>query len=371
MLPQTSTILRTIAGAAILIFAVFLMREFWPAMGWALLLSISTWGFFNRIEKLLPGRAVASAAITTVVVSICIGLPFIWLGNLVTSELQAAMTFLQNANASGLPVPSGLANVPFVGQRLAQYWAAELVQPNSLFPLILEKMAPHVGKAPLLLKNASMVLLHVSIEYFFAMLVLFFAFLHGRAVAAQARGVVTRVFGTPAIQYLELLPITMRATVTGMLLVAVGEGVVLGSAYWVADIPSPVTAGIATAFLAVVPGGAPLSMSLASLYLYGTGHGFAALGLISWGAFQLFIVDHFIRPRLIGEGAKLPFLVVLFGLLGGLASFGLVGLFVGPTCTAIAYKMWKNLAAPANPVDLYMGQPSSVSTPIQITAEIK
>lgn len=343
--PLSST-LRTLAGAAILVFALYLMREFWPAMGWALLLSVSTWGFFNRVEKQLPGRPVLTAALTTLIVAVCLGLPILWLANLVSGELHAAVAFLQKANASGLQVPNGLAQVPFVGQKLAEYWAEELVHPNSLFPLLLEKMAPHVGKAPLLLKSASMVLVHISIEYFFAMLVLFFAFLHGRTVAAQTRGVVTHIFGTPALQYLELLPVTMRATVTGMLLVAVGEGVVLGLAYWVAGIPSPVTSGVATAFMAIVPGGAPLSMSTASLYLYATGHSLAAVGLISWGCFQLFVVDHFIRPRLIGEGAKLPFLVVLFGLLGGLASFGLVGLFVGPTCTAIAYKMWKNLAEP-------------------------
>jgi predicted PurR-regulated permease PerM len=315
-------------------------------MGWALLLSISTWGLFNRVEKFMNGRTTIAAFATTVVVSICLGLPFVWLANLVSSELQAAMGFLQKANETGIPVPAGLAKLPLVGQMLAEYWSHELAQPNSLFPLLVEKLVPHASLAPMLIKNASLLLVHVSIEYFFAMLVLFFAYVHGRSVSEQARGVIGRLFGTPALPYLDLLPITMRATVTGMLLIAVGEGVVLGSAYWVAGIPSPVTLGVATAFMAIVPGGAPVSMSAASLYLYGTGHGLAALGLISWGAFQLFIVDHFIRPRLIGEGAKLPFLVVLFGLLGGLASFGLVGLFIGPTCTAMAYMMWKNLATP-------------------------
>jgi predicted PurR-regulated permease PerM len=339
-----STALRTLAGATVFLLALFLLREFLPAMGWALLLSITTWGVFTRIENMMKGRPTAAALVTTLLVSVCLGLPLIWLANLVTGELQAAMAFLHKANETGLPVPEGLAKLPVIGNTLAEYWGQELAKPNSLFPLLMEKLAPHASMAPLLLKNASMMLLHISVEYFFAMLVLFFAYLHGRAVAAQARSVASRLFGAPALPYLDLLPLTMRATVTGMVLVAIGEGVVLGSAYWVAGIPSPVTSGVATAFMAIVPGGAPVSMSVASLYLYGTGHGLAALGLISWGAFQLFIVDHFIRPRLIGDGAKLPFLVVLFGLLGGLASFGL---FIGPTCTAIAYKMWKNLAEPA------------------------
>jgi predicted PurR-regulated permease PerM len=347
-MPQSfASTLRTLAGATVLLFALYLTREFWPAMGWALLLSLTTWGCFTRVEKLFPGRPATAAAVSTVVVAVCVGLPFLWLANLVSAELQAAMAFLRKANETGLPVPEGLANLPIVGAKLAEFWAQELVQPNSLFPLLLEKLAPHAGQAPLLLKNASLTLLHISVEYFFAMLVLFFAFLHGRSVSEQTRGVVVRLFGAEALPYLDLLPVTMRATVSGMVLVAIGEGVVLGLAYWTAGIPSPVTSGIATAFLAIVPGGAPLSMTTASLYLYGTGHGLAALGLIAWGAGQLFVVDHFIRPRLIGEGAKLPFLVVLFGLLGGLASFGLVGLFIGPTCTALAYKLWKNLARPA------------------------
>jgi predicted PurR-regulated permease PerM len=348
MTSPSPAVLRTVAGASVFLLAAFLLREFLPAMGWALLLSITTWGLFNRMENVFKGRPVTAALVMTLLVSICLGLPFVWLANLVSGEVQAAMAFFQKANAAGLPVPEGLAKLPVIGHALTEYWEKELAQPNSLFPLLMEKLAPHASMAPLLLKNASMILLHISVEYFFAMLVLFFAYLHGRAVAEQARGVVSRIFGSPALPYLELLPITMRATVSGMVLVAIGEGVVLGSAYWVAGIPSPVTSGVATAFMAIVPGGAPVSMSAASLYLYGTGHGLAALGLISWGAFQLFIVDHFIRPRLIGDGAKLPFLVVLFGLLGGLASFGLVGLFIGPTCTAIAYKMWKNLAAPVS-----------------------
>lgn len=345
---STSTTLRTVAGAALFFLALYLMREFLPAISWALLLSIATWRLFNYVERFLPGKPAAAAMITTLVVSVCLGLPFVWLANLVSVELQAAMAFLQKANETGLPLPEGLVKLPLVGPMLAGYWSQELAQPNSLFPLLMAKLAPHAGMAPQLLKNASLMLLHISVEYFFAMLVLFFAYLHGRSVAEQARGVVARLFGPTALPYLELLPITMRATVTGMVLVAIGEGVVLGSAYWVAGIPSPVTSGVATAFMAIVPGGAPVSMATASLYLYGTGRGLAALGLISWGAFQLFIVDHFIRPRLIGDGAKIPFLVVLFGLLGGLASFGLVGLFIGPTCTAIAYKMWKNLAEPVS-----------------------
>jgi predicted PurR-regulated permease PerM len=61
------------------------------------------------------------------------------------------------------------------------------------------------------------------------------------------------------------------------------------------------------------------------------------LGLFSWGAFELFMVDKFLRPRLIGRHVELPFLAVLFGLLGGVSTMGVLGLFIGPFLMAVLF----------------------------------
>jgi predicted PurR-regulated permease PerM len=90
--------------------------------------------------------------------------------------------------------------------------------------------------------------------------------------------------------------------------------------------------------MALVPGGAPLSFTLVSLLLLGQGHSGAALGLFCWGAFELFMVEKFIRPKLIGRRVNLPFLAVLFGLLGGVSTLGVIGLFVGPFMMAILFE---------------------------------
>lgn len=334
-----------LAGGAIAALVLLLMREFLPSMAWALLLAVTTWGMYERILAKTGGRRILAAAISAIGVSVLIGVPVAWLGTLVTGEVHRAMAFLQKANAEGLPVPAVLDSIPVVGSILKEYWAQELSAPNRILPLLMEKLSPHVTQAPLLLKTVSMHLLHFAVEFFFAVLTLFFAYIHGPAIAKQTRAICLRLMGPRSMPYFDTLPLTMRATVSGMILVAIGEGVALGTAYWITGLPSVVTLATASAVMAIVPGGAPLSFCLASLYLYGTGHTLAAIGLITWGASQLFVVDHFIRPRLIGDAAKLPFLVVLFGLLGGLTTFGLVGLFIGPTCTAAGYLMWKNLSA--------------------------
>jgi predicted PurR-regulated permease PerM len=126
-----------------------------------------------------------------------------------------------------------------------------------------------------------------------------------------------------------------------MTLIAIGEGVILGTAYCVAGVPSPVTFGIITGFMALIPGGAPLSMTLVSVYLVASGDAFAGVALFIWGCTQLFVVDKTIRPTLVGGPIKLPFLLTFFGLIGGVKTMGLVGLFVGPVLMALLVAIWR------------------------------
>jgi predicted PurR-regulated permease PerM len=91
----------------------------------------------------------------------------------------------------------------------------------------------------------------------------------------------------------------------------------------------------------MVPGGAPLSVTLVSLYLVASGSPIAALGLFAWGAIELFIVDKTLRPKLVGGPIRLPFLPTLFGLIGGVKTMGMVGLFVGPVLMALLVAIWR------------------------------
>jgi len=124
-------------------------------------------------------------------------------------------------------------------------------------------------------------------------------------------------------------------------LIAIGEGIILGIAYWIAGVPSPVTLGVITGFMALIPGGAPLAFTLVSLYLVGSGNPLGGLGLFIWGTVELFIVDKTIRPTLVGGPIKLPFLLTFFGLVGGVMTMGLIGLFIGPVLMALLLAIWR------------------------------
>src|SRR5690606_34677523 len=118
-------------------------------------------------------------------------------------------------------------------------------------------------------------------------------------------------------RFSRVVPATVSSTVIGMGVIALGEGVILGIAYAIAGVPSPVALGVVTGFMALIPGGAPLAFTLVSLYLFGSGHTVEGIALFIWGSVELFIVDKTLRPRLVGGPIKLPFLPTFFGLIGG------------------------------------------------------
>jgi predicted PurR-regulated permease PerM len=175
----------------------------------------------------------------------------------------------------------------------------------------------------------------------FMLITLFFLYRDGEKLAMQLDTVGERILPARWNRFSRVVPATVSATVVGMTLVAIGEGIVLGIAYWIAGVPSAVAFGVITGFMALIPGGAPLAFTLISLYLVGTGDMIAGIGLFVWGSVELFIVDKTIRPTLIGGPVKLPFLPTFFGLIGGVKTMGVVGLFVGPVLMALLVAIWR------------------------------
>jgi len=139
----------------------------------------------------------------------------------------------------------------------------------------------------------------------------------------------------------------VRGTVDGLLLVGLAEAILLGIAYAVAGVPHPALFGILTGLLSAIPFASPLVFIGAAVWLLTQSQIAAAVGVLAFGAIIVFIADHFVRPVLIGGSTRLPFVWVLLGILGGIESFGLLGLFLGPAVLAVLITLWRELAATA------------------------
>lgn len=182
---------------------------------------------------------------------------------------------------------------------------------------------------------------HLLLTLLFMLIALFFVYRDGFSFSKQIDMLGERILPNRWERISRVVPATISSTVMGMTLIAIGEGIVLGLAYWIAGVPSPVTLGVLTGVMALIPGGAPLSFTLVSIYLLASGAHVAGVGLFVWGTVELFIVDKTLRPKLVGGPIKLPFLPTFFGLVGGVKTMGFLGLFIGPVLMALIVAIWR------------------------------
>ena len=313
-----------------------LLHHFLGSLAWAGLLAVVTWPLHQRLQETGCSRA-ASASCLLVAIVAALGAPLLLLVSALHTELASLSVLLAKISAVGLPEPAWLARTPVVGAILLEWWHATMSQPGGL-ALFLKTaaggVAPHLSSVAGAAGASFMVNV---LTIFLTMLTLFVLYVQGDTVLAYADRAGAKLAAGPYAVARRLFPASVRATAIGMGSVALLEGVVLGIAYAMAGAPMPATLGVLTGYLALIPGGAPLAFTSVSLLLLGQGHTSAALSLFCWGVVELFSVDKFIRPRLIGQRMQLPFLAVLFGLLGGVSTLGIIGLFVGPFMMAVMF----------------------------------
>ena len=111
---------------------------------------------------------------------------------------------------------------------------------------------------------------------------------------------------------------------------------------------------IVTFLFALIPFGPPIAYTSISLWLFSQGQTIEAIGVMAWGVCVVSTADNVIRPLVISGATQIPFLLIMFGVLGGLASFGMVGLFIGPVILAVLLAIWREWLHEAQPEPILM-----------------
>jgi predicted PurR-regulated permease PerM len=141
--------------------------------------------------------------------------------------------------------------------------------------------------------------------------------------------------------YLVAVGDTVKAVVYGIVLAALAQATLAGVGYAFAGLHAPLLLGAVTFLVALIPFMVPFVWGGASLWLLLKGESAAALGRFIWGLTAVSWIDNIVRPLVISGATRIPFLLVMFGVLGGLAAFGLVGLFIGPVILAVLIAIWR------------------------------
>jgi predicted PurR-regulated permease PerM len=325
----------------VMIAGVYFFIDFLIPVLAALIICVASWPLYQRLLSGCGQRRALAASIALGLIILCLVIPMVLACSYAFQELKGWVGWLMIANERGIPTPTWVASLPGVGTWLAEQWQTFLAEPHAPESLIQLVGGEHIGNISRWVLALGSNALHLALTLLFMLITLFFLYRDGAGMARQLDIVGERVLPARWQRFSRVVPATISSTVMGMGLIALGEGLVLGTAYWIAGIQSPVVLGVITAFMALVPGGAPLTFTLVSLYLLATGHMANGIGLFIWGAFELFVVDKTLRPRLVGGPIKLPFLPTFFGLVGGVKTMGIVGLFVGPVLMALLVASWR------------------------------
>jgi len=283
----------------------------------------------------------------------------IWLGVLLRSEVGSAYDVLRaELQQSPFRLPEGLARIPWLGEQLQSVLDRLSNDRESLRADILHWLDPWLGK----IGNLAGGVTHTVANLGFALLTVYFFYRDGPVLTEQLKRVLERFIGERSHRYLKAVGDTTQAVVYGIVLTALAQGLLAGVGYWGAGMQAPVLLGAVTGLVALVPFGTPFVWGGAAIWLLVTGHTVAGVGLALWGAFVVSMVDNLIRPLVISTATRIPFLLVMFGVLGGLVAFGPVGLFLGPVVLAVLLGVWQEwVGAQSQVVDEPLDKPPAAS----------
>jgi predicted PurR-regulated permease PerM len=326
---------------------VWMLWRFLPALAWASVLAIATWPLRVGLARRGLGNT-AVATLLTLVVALVLVLPLIGLGIEAARDSGFIVQWVGDVRQNGLGTPDWLSHLPFVGNSAAAWWQQNLAEPGAARALF--GRAETAGFFSLTRTLGIQVASRLT-TLVFTLLTLFFLYRDGPSLTAEAHAISDRLFGPPGGHLGRNAVATVRGTVNGLVLVGLVEGVLLGIAYWATGLPHAVLLGLATGVLATVPLGAPLVFVVCALVLVVQANTSAAIALLVFGSLVVFIADHFVRPILIGGSTRLPFLWVLLGIFGGLETFGLIGLFLGPAIMSVLMAMWREGAEAIDSAD--------------------
>lgn len=325
-----------IALAGVYFFHSFLV----PVLA-ALVIAFASWPIYRRIVDFVGGNRTAAATLALLLFTCFLIVPIAFAAAYAVDEARQLSAWAIQTNRFGAEVPAWMANMPGIGDWLSTRWAEYIGRPGAIGEMIYAVSGANIGNIYRAVLAAGGGLFGLLLTLIFMLITLFFVFRDGEHFVAKIDLIGERIVPMRWERISRVVPATISSTVTGMTLIAIGEGIVLGIAYWIAGAPSPVTLGVLTGMMALIPGGAPLSMTLVSVYLAASGSIMAGVILFIWGTVELFIVDKTLRPKLVGGPIKLPFLPTIFGLVGGVKTMGFLGLFIGPVLMALIVAIWR------------------------------
>ena len=323
----------------ILLYLSFhVLKYFVVPVVWAAIIAYMTWPLYQSIKRGCGGRANLSAVFMISCMVLVIGIPLTFAIFLLQHEGRNLYYELQRQVFSGhIDVPDFIRNLPIIGKEVTRSIKELNSDPNSIVQAVSTWIQGHLNYGRFVIGEIS----RNIIKLCFAIMSLFFFYRDGETILNQVKKALEMVIGPRVHHYISTISDTTRAVVYGIGLTAIAQAFLAGVSYFVAGVPNPMVLTIVTFLLALIPFGPPVAYTSVALWLFSQGQTMEAIGVMAWGVCIVSTADNVIRPLVISGATQIPFLLIMFGVLGGIASFGLIGLFIGPVILAVLLAIWR------------------------------
>jgi predicted PurR-regulated permease PerM len=326
-----------LAGVVVVIVGCYLvLSPFIPALLFAAVACSASWSLNLRLRAAVGGRTVIAALLMTLMLCVIVILPTALLTTTLTRNIGVLVNELQSWMDRGIPpAPAWLKSVPIAGEALDEYWHRLAGSREEVMTLLKSLVEPMSTPAVEVVKAVGAGLLHMLVAAFVA----FFFYCDGEAIVATIRAILSRLAGSLGDEILDTIASTVSGVVVGIFGTALAQAAAATLGFLIAGVPMFHLLGAATFFLSILPIGPPLVWGGATIWLFYQDSIGWAIFMAAYGTFVISSIDNFLKPWLISRRSSLPMLLIVFGVFGGIAAFGFIGIFIGPPVLAVGFTL--------------------------------
>ena len=333
----------------LLALSLWVLSPFLAATVWATMIVVATWPWLIALERLFGGRRTPAVAVMSVGMLLLLVAPLWWAITTIADRSEQLTSFWNTLMDNGIPAPPDWVEaIPYVGEKIATAWQGFIDGGASG---LLDHITPYASSTGRWLLSQFGGLGGMLIQFLLVVVIAAILYASGEAGAAMARAFGKRLAGERGEDAIVLAGQAIRAVALGVGVTALVQTVLGGLGLVIAGVPFAAVLSAAMLMLCIAQAGPSLVLFPAVAWMYWEGDMGWATFLLVW-SLVVVSLDNFLRPMLIKRGADLPLLLIFAGVIGGLLSFGLIGIFVGPVALAVTYTLLRAwMAEPSALID--------------------
>jgi predicted PurR-regulated permease PerM len=337
----TRTVLSVLLIGVLIAASFWILRPFLLSIVWAAMIVVATWPLMLKVQARLRRRGWAVTVMSGGMLLVFVVPLLLTIQTLIDHADTITRWTSSLATAAIPPPPDWVARIPLLGARIAERWADIAAGEKGE---LVSRLAPYASDAAHWLFAALGGVGLLTIQFLLTVIITVIMYTRGEAAREALIGFGRRLAGDRGASVVVLAGQAIRAVALGVVVTALVQTILAGIGLAVTGIPF---AGLLTAailLLTIAQIGPLVVLIPAVIWLYWHDETISATVLLVW-SIVVGMVDNILRPMLIRRGADLPLLLIFAGVIGGLLSFGIIGLFVGPVVLAVSYTMLREWVA--------------------------